>query len=209
MTSTNTKFVEHIARTVCESGEIAPDSEVGMLLRSAARLVSTSEQWTAVTRVAVQALVEVLTEGTVEVPHAQERLRAARRLDCITRQQERHEAFLRRKQAATPADFALPADLKGPGRLVAEAMTAFWRAEGTLDAGGCRVFYSPQEWMKRGEEYGRDSLLVVVHDGGMHAGSLSYDREQYARVEALNAALQPLGVFVEQCTGWYSAVYGV
>lgn len=209
MTFTNTKFVEHIARTVRDGGEIAPASEVGALLRSAARLVSTAEQWTPVTRVAVQALVEALTEGTIEAPHAQERLRAARRLDCITRQQERHEAFLRRKQAATPADFALPADLQGLGRLAAEAMIAFWRAEGTLDAGGCRVFYSPQEWTKRGEEYGRASLLVVVHDGGMHAGSLSYDREQYARVEALNAALQPLGVFVEQCTGWYSAVYGV
>ena len=207
MTSTNAKFVEHIARTVREGGEIDPGSAVGALLRSAAQLVSTAEQWTAVTRVAVQALVEALTEGTVEAPHAQERLRAARRLDCLIRQQERHEAFLRRKQAATPADFALPADLQGQGRLAAEAMVAFWRAEGALDAGGCRVFFSPQEWTARGEEYGRASLLVVVHDGGMHAGSISYDREQYDRVAALDAALRPLGVYVEQCTSWYSAVY--
>jgi len=31
-----------------------------------------------------------------------------------------------------------------------------------IDTGGCRLFYSPQEWKERGEEYGLKSLLIVV-----------------------------------------------
>ncbi len=105
------------------------------------------------------------------------------------------------------ADFAIPKDLSERGREAALALIAFWRAEGALNAGGGRVFEAPGAWARRGEEYGRGSVLVVIHDGGDHAGSMNWDYEQYERIEALAKALEPLRLFVEQCTSWYSAVY--
>jgi len=69
------------------------------------------------------------------------------------------------------------------------------------------VFYTPEEWKERREQYGTDSLLVVCHDGGDHAPFFNLDYEAYARWEEMIAALRPLGVYSEQCTSWYSAIY--
>ncbi len=73
--------------------------------------------------------------------------------------------------------------------------------------GGCRAFYSPAEWRERGEEYGRDSLLILVHDGGDLATMCSLDYGCYQAQARLVAELRKRGLFVEQCTTWYSAVY--
>lgn len=72
--------------------------------------------------------------------------------------------------------------------------------------GGCRAFYSPREWRQRGEEYGTDSLLVVVHDGGDMAYFFDWMCESVLR-EKMDAALREVGYYAEQCTCWYSAIY--
>lgn len=73
--------------------------------------------------------------------------------------------------------------------------------------GGCRAFFTPDEWKARKEKYGLESQLVLVHDGGDLARFCSYDYQDYDAVECLSKALEKAGYFIEQCTTWYSAVY--
>lgn len=67
--------------------------------------------------------------------------------------------------------------------------------------------YNPEDWEKRGEVYGTDSTLVIVHDGGNHAGFFNWDYCEYYLIDEMADALKAIGFFSEQCTGWYSAIY--
>ena len=73
--------------------------------------------------------------------------------------------------------------------------------------GGCRSFFSPDEWKAKGEVYGTESVLVLVHDGGDLAPYCNYDYMQYDKIDSLSEALEQAGYYVENCTSWYSAVY--
>ena len=77
--------------------------------------------------------------------------------------------------------------------------------------GGCRTFYTSAEWRARGEDYGRESLLIVCHDGGDVAEFFSYDAAydagSYDMLERMDEALRAAGYRAEQCTRWYSAIY--
>lgn len=75
--------------------------------------------------------------------------------------------------------------------------------------GGCRAFYSPEEWTERGEDYGANSKLVLVHDGGDLARFCNYDHRDYEAINRLDNALREIGYYVECCTCWYSAVYPI
>jgi len=70
-----------------------------------------------------------------------------------------------------------------------------------------RIFYTPQEWDQRGEDYGTDSMLIVVHDGDEIGALFSYDHECYAFIESTDAALKAIGAYAEPCTMWYTAIY--
>lgn len=74
-------------------------------------------------------------------------------------------------------------------------------------AGGCRAFYTPQEWIERGEVYGCNSTLIVVHDGGDLAPFFDFDRGRYSLCEQMRKALHKIGYMAEACTCWYTAVY--
>ena len=73
--------------------------------------------------------------------------------------------------------------------------------------GGCRAFYTPKEWAERREEFGRESLLILCHDGGSLAPACNWAYENLAARERLRRSLEKIGLYVEQCTSWYSAVY--
>ena len=77
------------------------------------------------------------------------------------------------------------------------------------DGGGCKAFYTPEEWKEKGERYGTESALVLVHDGGDLAPFCNLDYQCYERHEALNQALDKIGYYFESCTHWYAAVYKV
>jgi len=58
--------------------------------------------------------------------------------------------------------------------------------------------------------YTRDAVLILLHDScDPLAAYVNYDCQQYAKIEQLSDALSDIGLFVEDCTGDYSAVYEV
>ncbi len=104
-------------------------------------------------------------------------------------------------------DWPIPTGLSEQGRDAAKAIVEFLTENNITDHGGGGKFYTPREWRERGEEYGTNSLLIVTHDGGDHAVAFNWDYEQYELMEQLRERLSKIGVYVEQCTSWYSAVY--
>ena len=104
-------------------------------------------------------------------------------------------------------DLAMPEDLSPLGVKTYKAITAFLKKKETDYTGGCKAFYSPREWVERGEDYGVNAVLIVVHDGGDLAPIFNYSYERYALMEEMVACLDKVGVFAEQCTNWYTAIY--
>jgi len=104
-------------------------------------------------------------------------------------------------------DFKIPAELSEGGKKAAEAIRQLLGPHAY--GGGCRAFYSPEEWHDRGERYGCESVLVLCHDGGDLARFCNYDYQDYDAVEKMSDALKGLGFYVESCTSWYSAVYPI
>jgi len=91
-------------------------------------------------------------------------------------------------------------------RGVAELVLQVTRAQ---SGGGCKAFYSPSEWVKRGEQFGHNSELIVVHDGGDLAPWFNWAYEQDALVACLVSALAEHGLYYESCECWYSAIYRI
>ncbi len=87
------------------------------------------------------------------------------------------------------------------------AIEAVMRAASPESGGGCRAFYTPEEWAARGEEYGARSVLVVCHDGGDLAPFFNWDYGDAESVERMRQELEKEGLYAEQCTSWYSAIY--
>lgn len=70
-----------------------------------------------------------------------------------------------------------------------------------------RNFYSPAEWRARGERYGLQSELIVVHDGGDLASFFNPDYMCWNLQTTMNEALEKAGYYAEPCTSWYTAIY--
>ena len=107
------------------------------------------------------------------------------------------------------SDFDIPKGLSRKGRKAAALLKKLAKKHfgEKTSGGGCRAFYTPQEWKDRGERYGTDSLLVVVHDGGDMAPMLNMDYCCYDLHDEVWKALQEIGVYAECCTGWDTAIY--
>lgn len=89
-----------------------------------------------------------------------------------------------------------------------KAYDAIMATMGDVETGGCRTFYSPAEWAARGETYGRNAELIVVYDGGDVSSYFTYDYG-FTLAEKMSDALSKVGMFAEQCTGWYSGIYNI
>lgn len=115
----------------------------------------------------------------------------------------------------------MPEGLSPLGKKAYEAIMSHLRKNDATDTGGCKAFYSPQEWEDRGERYGTGSVLVVVYDGGDHRRFFNldsafvynpvkgHDVACYDWHEGMGAALGEVGLYFEECTGWFCAVYEV
>ncbi len=106
--------------------------------------------------------------------------------------------------------FEIPEGLSPEGLKAAWVITDFFAKARRTGTGGCRTFYSPQQWKDRKEEFGCDSVLLVVHDGGDVAAVINPDYGCDPRVrERLNTRLAEAGFYLEPCTCWYAAVYPI
>lgn len=104
---------------------------------------------------------------------------------------------------------ARPTDLTLAGNLAWEAVMKVLREHNATETGGCKTFYSPAEWKRRGEEYGTNSVLIVVYDSGEVGCFFNLDRDngEYTFTTAMQKALKKAGFYYEECTSWYAAVY--
>lgn len=107
----------------------------------------------------------------------------------------------------TEQQWPIPDGLPPRGVVAATVIREFLEEKDATFHGGGGKFYSPEEWQDRGEEYGLRSVLVITHDGGDHAPAFNIDYGAYAFQEELASRLRAHGLYVEQCTSWYSAVY--
>jgi len=98
----------------------------------------------------------------------------------------------------------VPTPLSRKGRQAATVIRNFMKKY-DLGSGGCTTFYSPQEWADREEDYGTESELVIVYDGGDLYDVMNGYR--YKLEDELTKALDKVGVYFEPCTSWYCAVY--
>ncbi|WP_301851029.1 hypothetical protein [Rhodococcus pyridinivorans] len=105
------------------------------------------------------------------------------------------------------SNWDIPSDLSTAGLKAAESIKEFLTCRGITDHGGGGRFYSPREWNDRGEQWGLGSLLIITHDGGDHAAAFNCDYGDYALMEDLREHLSKVGVYAEQCTSWYTAIY--
>jgi hypothetical protein len=103
--------------------------------------------------------------------------------------------------------FDKPQGLSPKGEAAHAAIMTFLLKKELCSSGGCKVFYSPEEWAARGEEYGTRSELIVVYDGGDHRCAFNMDCECYKTIEALQEELHKIGCFFEEATCWYGSVY--
>lgn len=116
-------------------------------------------------------------------------------------------------------DLAMPAGLDEKGQK-AHAIIVDYLTTNNLTTTEVQVFYAPAEWRERGEEYGRDSLLVIVYDGCAtlkQVFSMDYCYEAvaarrgypacYSHYEAMQQKLAEAGFFFEECTRYYAAIY--
>ena len=69
------------------------------------------------------------------------------------------------------------------------------------------IFYTPEEWNERGEEYGLESKLIVTHDGGEVAPFFNLDYEAYKLYDEMVEAFDATPYWSEGCTCWYSCFY--
>ena len=107
-------------------------------------------------------------------------------------------------------DWDIPTGLSVKATKGAEIIRAFASEHDLMFTGGCRIFVNPTEWK---QQYGGNSLLIVVHEGTASDVCLSldgaYDRGSYDLFEALSKKLRGVGVYLEQCTRCYSALYEI
>jgi hypothetical protein len=104
-------------------------------------------------------------------------------------------------------DLARPVGLSHDGNKAYDVIMAFLKSHDMTNTGGCRAFYSPQEWQARKETYGLKSVLIVSHDGGELAAVFNMDYEMYDLCDEMNQTLAASGLMHEPCTTWYTAVY--
>lgn len=114
-----------------------------------------------------------------------------------------------KKKQETNPDLARPEGLSRKGALAHRVIREFLANEKLEFTGGCRAFYSPDEWVARGENYCRNALLVIVYDGGALGNAFEYAHEAYQCIERMRLALAEHGLYTECGTHWYSGVYPI
>jgi hypothetical protein len=101
----------------------------------------------------------------------------------------------------------IPDELPKEIRMACRKILEVAGTDSVVYTGGCTPFYSAKQWKDRGEEYGTEAELVIVHDGGDFSEYFSYMSEYPKLQDRMNEALNKLGLYAEPCTCWYTAIY--
>jgi len=104
------------------------------------------------------------------------------------------------------SDLLPPEGISPRAKQAYDVILPFLIAHDLTFTGGCQVFHRPEDW---DGDYGKGSVLVILYEGASAGNAFSYDREQYPLIEALDKELAKIGLFSEQCTTYYSAVYEI
>ena len=93
-------------------------------------------------------------------------------------------------------DLAIPSGLNEKGRLAAMTILKVLVSERFSFTGGCRMFWTPEEWQQRGWELNPECVvLVVVHDGPMRV--FFTPESEWTRHDRMDRALRNHGMFAE------------
>lgn len=103
--------------------------------------------------------------------------------------------------------FSIPDTATEEQANLCRVITDWCQRKDLTKTGGCKVFYTPDDWRDRGNVYGRDSVLIISHDGGALAHVCNMDYGCYALMEEFTQFLYSHGYYIEACTSWYSAIY--
>ena len=106
-----------------------------------------------------------------------------------------------------PHQLAMPPGLSAKAQKAYMTIMTILVRHGLTFTGGCRPFYSPEEWAARGEKFCKNADLYVVHDGGDLSAIFGDFAEPF--YSDISEALKVHKMYVEGCTGWYSAVYPI
>lgn len=120
------------------------------------------------------------------------------------------------------SDLDMPEGLSDAGRRAHAIIVAYLAEHGVKQAGQFQAFHSPASW---DQEYGGRSHLVIDHRGGPLGPVFSMDaayehdcanyrrtgktREPYMLYQGMMDKLREAGLFFEDCTRRYSAVYSI
>lgn len=112
---------------------------------------------------------------------------------------------------STMPNLRIPTGLTEAGQRAHAIILAYLQQHRLSGSKDSRTFYSPGEWRARNEKYGAQGQLIIVYDGGdlrpVFSMDAAYDRGTYALYEGLQEKLHEVGLYFEECTNWYSAVY--
>lgn len=116
----------------------------------------------------------------------------------------------------TPNESTTTGDLDAAGIAARDAILTLLAERGIADQH--LAFYSAAAWKDRGESFGTESALVVVHESAPAGPLLSMDKaywrarpgfDCYEGYEALQERLRTVGLYLQDCTVWYSAIYPI
>jgi len=106
-----------------------------------------------------------------------------------------------------PPDFALPEGASPSAeRAWAVIIGVLNRGDDLYSGGHSHVFYTPEQWKARGEEYGGGSCLIVTHDGGAHMPYFAAEGGGHSMHSMMDLALRRAGFYAEQGTAWFSII---
>ena len=75
--------------------------------------------------------------------------------------------------------------------------------------GGCKAFYSPQEWRDKGWIVNDKVLCVVCHDGGDLAPLFNLDYQDYKAYDKMDRIFRARGIYAEAISATHTHIHAI
>ncbi len=109
------------------------------------------------------------------------------------------------EELALPVD--IPQNVKTALLEVRDFAGSLW--DRPAATGGCKAFYSPQEWRDKGWQVNEHVLCVVRHDGGDLAPLFNMDYQDYKAYDKMNQIFQRRGLYAEAINSTQSNIHTI